>query len=228
MTYAPKPTVAKARTLRRKLTLPEVVVWSALRGRRLGGIRFRRQHPVGPYILDFYCEDTQLAVEIDGQGHDHLDAVAHDQRRTAWLSRHGISVMRIPARETSMTCFSAFGVAFAVSPLHRLRRSPPPMGEDCLIRAVRGSNADPTSLGSAPNSHPLTRPPVTEADIKRVETHLKRTFNHGGLKVKARKQTDSAEVYVDDEFIGVVFEDEDEAGSYMFEMAILAEDLPQA
>jgi len=69
---------------------------------------------------------------------------------------------------------------------------------------------------------------VKESDLKRVETHLKRTFNHGGIKVKGRKVADSAEVYVDDEFIGVVFEDEDEAGSYMFEMAILAEDLPPA
>ena len=69
--------------------------------------------------------------------------------------------------------------------------------------------------------------PVTENDLKRVETHLKRTFNHGGIKLKARKVADSAEVYVDDEFIGVVFEDEDEAGSFMFEMAILAEDLPE-
>lgn len=54
---------------------------------------------------------------------------------------------------------------------------------------------------------------MKESDLKRVETHLKRTFNHGGVKVKARKVADSAEVYVDDEFIGVVFEDEDEAGS---------------
>lgn len=69
--------------------------------------------------------------------------------------------------------------------------------------------------------------PVKESDLKRVETHLKRTFNHGGIKVKARKVADSAEVYVDDEFIGVIFEDEDEAGSFMFEMAILAEDLPE-
>ena len=68
---------------------------------------------------------------------------------------------------------------------------------------------------------------MKESDLKRVETHLKRTFNHGGIKVKPRKVADSAEVYVDDEFIGVVFEDEDEAGSFMFEMAILAEDLPQ-
>ena len=68
---------------------------------------------------------------------------------------------------------------------------------------------------------------MNDSDMKRIETHLKRTFNHGGIKVKARKVADSAEVYVDDEFIGVVFEDEDEAGSFMFEMAILAEDLPQ-
>ena len=67
--------------------------------------------------------------------------------------------------------------------------------------------------------------PVKESDLKKVESHLKRTFNHGGIKVKARKVADSAEVYVDDEFIGVVFEDEDEAGSFMFEMAILSEDL---
>ena len=67
---------------------------------------------------------------------------------------------------------------------------------------------------------------MNTADMKRVEAHLKRTFNHGGIKVKARKVADSAEVYVGDEFIGVVFEDEDEAGSFMFEMAILAEDLP--
>ena len=63
--------------------------------------------------------------------------------------------------------------------------------------------------------------------MKRIETHLKRTFNPGGIIVKPRaKVNDSAEVYVGDEFIGVVFDDEDEDGSFMFEMAILAEDLP--
>ena len=72
------------------------------------------------------------------------------------------------------------------------------------------------------------RPSMNTADMKRVETHLKRTFNTGGIILKPRgKPNDSCEVYVGDEFIGVVFEDEDEAGSFMFEMAILAEDLPQ-
>jgi len=69
---------------------------------------------------------------------------------------------------------------------------------------------------------------MNTADMKRVEAHLKRTFNTGGIILKPRgKPNDSAEVYVGDEFIGVVFEDEDEVGSFMFEMAILAEDLPQ-
>ena len=67
---------------------------------------------------------------------------------------------------------------------------------------------------------------MNDNDMKRIEAHLKRTFNTGGISVKPRpKVTDSAEVYVGDEFIGVVFDDEDEDGSFMFEMAILAEDL---
>ena len=70
---------------------------------------------------------------------------------------------------------------------------------------------------------------MEETDIKRIEMYLKRAFTNGAINVKARpKQKDSAEVYIGDEFIGVVFEDEDEAGSFMFEMAILAEDLPES
>jgi hypothetical protein len=67
---------------------------------------------------------------------------------------------------------------------------------------------------------------VTETDIRKIEAHLKRTFGSANLNLKPRpKQKDSAEVYVGEEFIGVVFQDEDEDGSFMFEMAILAEDL---
>lgn len=67
---------------------------------------------------------------------------------------------------------------------------------------------------------------MNDKDIKRVETHLKRSFANAQISVRARpKQKDSAEVYIGEEFVGVVFEDEDEAGSFMFEMAILSEDL---
>ncbi len=67
---------------------------------------------------------------------------------------------------------------------------------------------------------------MNDKDIKRIEAHLRRTFANDKLQLKPRpKQKDSAEVYVGEEFIGVVFADEDEDGSFMFEMAILAEDL---
>jgi hypothetical protein len=67
---------------------------------------------------------------------------------------------------------------------------------------------------------------VDDRDVKRIEAHLRRTFGNDGIALKARpKQKDSAEVYIGEEFIGVVYQDEDEDGSFMFEMALLAEDL---
>ena len=67
---------------------------------------------------------------------------------------------------------------------------------------------------------------MKDTDTKRIETHLKRTFGNDAISLKPRpKQKDSAEVYIGDEFIGVIYEDEDEDGSFLFEMAILSEDL---
>jgi hypothetical protein len=67
---------------------------------------------------------------------------------------------------------------------------------------------------------------VDDRDVKRIEAHLRRTFGNDKIALKARpKQKDSAEVYIGEEFIGVVYQDEDEDGSFMFEMALLAEDL---
>ena len=66
---------------------------------------------------------------------------------------------------------------------------------------------------------------MDDQDAKRIESHLRRTFGNKALSLKGRKQKDSAEVYIGEEFIGVVYQDEDEDGSFMFEMAILSEDL---
>ena len=96
---APKLTVARARELRRKLTLPEILLWQQIRGGKLNGAKFRRQHPIGPYILDFYCDEAKLAVEVDGSAHEHPDQYRHDQARTAWLNARGITVYRIAARD---------------------------------------------------------------------------------------------------------------------------------
>jgi very-short-patch-repair endonuclease len=96
---APKATVASARRLRRNMSPPEARLWSRLRARAPGAPIFRRQHPVGPYVIDFYCATARLAVEVDGIGHDMGDRPQRDLRRDAWLSAQGVSVVRIPASE---------------------------------------------------------------------------------------------------------------------------------
>ena len=85
-----------ARRLRRELSLPEKLLWVRLRG---ADIRFRRQHPVGSYILDFYCPAARLAIEVDGFVHDTGDRPRRDEARTSWLRDEGIEVLRIPAKE---------------------------------------------------------------------------------------------------------------------------------
>lgn len=78
------------------MTPPEVRLWTQLR-RNLQGRRFRRQHPVGPFILDFYCNDVRLAVEVDGQHHALGQAPLRDIERDAWLALRRIRVLRLSA-----------------------------------------------------------------------------------------------------------------------------------
>ena len=89
----------RARMFRRELTPPEARLYVELRGRKLRGLKFRRQHPIGPYILDFYCAAAKLAVEVDGASHLTAEQGAHDQRRTAWLAGQDIKVLRISASD---------------------------------------------------------------------------------------------------------------------------------
>ncbi|MET4682809.1 endonuclease domain-containing protein [Brevundimonas faecalis] len=85
----------RARRMRRSLTPPEAQLWAILKGRKLAGLKFRRQHPIGPYILDFYCAEAKLAVEVDGSLHWNPDQMSHDRRRTAWLKTQGVEVLRL-------------------------------------------------------------------------------------------------------------------------------------
>ena len=87
----------RAKVFRRQMTPPEARLWVRLRGSGLGGVKFRRQHPIGPYIVDFYCAWVRLAVEVDGGSHDTEEQIAHDKRRTAWLGRQGVRVIRLRA-----------------------------------------------------------------------------------------------------------------------------------
>jgi len=90
-------TLKRARALRRKMTLPEVLLWQELRGGKLRGLQFRRQHPIGPYILDFYCPTVRLAIEVDGRAHEDPNQFEHDRRRDQWLANGEIRVLRISA-----------------------------------------------------------------------------------------------------------------------------------
>ncbi len=80
--------------MRRSLTPPEARLWACLKGGKLGGFKFRRQHPIGPYILNFYCAAARLAVEVDGAIHEQDGQATHDLRRTAWLAAQKIDVVR--------------------------------------------------------------------------------------------------------------------------------------
>lgn len=88
----------RARKLRREMSRPERILWSALRGRDEGRPAFRRQHPTGPYVLDFYCARARLAVEVDGAWHGFGDKPERDARRDGYLAAQGILVVRISAR----------------------------------------------------------------------------------------------------------------------------------
>ncbi|MCR5877684.1 endonuclease domain-containing protein [Phenylobacterium sp. J367] len=88
----PAETIARARELRRDHTRAEARLWNALRAQRLGGWKWKRQVPFGPYFLDFLCREAGLAVELDGGQHSETEA--YDAQRTAFLRRRGLRVIR--------------------------------------------------------------------------------------------------------------------------------------
>jgi very-short-patch-repair endonuclease len=88
---SPILTQKRAKALRKAMTQPERELWALLR-ENAPGFHFRRQHAVGPFILDFYCASAKLGVEVDGPVHD--GQVDRDARRTAWLAASGIRVIR--------------------------------------------------------------------------------------------------------------------------------------
>ena len=81
-----------AREFRKQSTTAEAVMWENLRNRRLSGLKFRRQHPLGLFIVDFYCAERHLVIELDGG--IHVEQPEYDQLRTERLTEHGYRVIR--------------------------------------------------------------------------------------------------------------------------------------
>jgi very-short-patch-repair endonuclease len=123
----------RARDLRRNVDLPERMLWSRLRRRQLQGLRFRRQHPMGPYILDFFCASARLAVEVDGYSHGVSDRPRRDEVRDAWLMRNGVETLRVPARAVLQNVDGVLAtIAAAAAPIpppSASRTAPPRAGE---------------------------------------------------------------------------------------------------
>ena len=91
-------TVYQARHIRRRLSPSEVRLWRVLR-QRPDGLQFRRQHPFGPFVFDFFCKAAGVAIEIDGRAHDLGDNPARDRRRDAWVRERGVETLRIAAED---------------------------------------------------------------------------------------------------------------------------------
>ena len=122
-----RPIVYTARRLRREMSPPERTLWQSLR-HRPGGLKFRKQHPFDPYVMDFYCREAALVIEVDGWAHDTLEVARRDERRDAFLRERGLQIMRIPAVEITRDVGSVIQqiLVRVGSPLHQPSAGTPP------------------------------------------------------------------------------------------------------
>lgn len=98
--YGASPEIhRRARELRKQMTPAEKFLWAFLKGKSLGGYKFRRQHPIKSYIVDFYCHEIKLVIELDGSIHDHFDNPEYDLGRTFELEEFGLKVIRFRNEE---------------------------------------------------------------------------------------------------------------------------------
>jgi very-short-patch-repair endonuclease len=108
--------LAHCRELRQTATLPESILWSLLRSHRFKNAHFRRQHPMGSYILDFYCHEARLAIELDGSEHLEESNLVYDQKRTEFLQSRGITVIRFWNDEVFNQLEDVLGVIWEALP----------------------------------------------------------------------------------------------------------------
>ncbi len=135
-TPVPIDILKNARKLRQNQTDAEQLLWSLLRNRRFANKKFRRQHPVGRYILDFYCHELKLAIELDGGQHNELSAKQYDEDRTRYLNEQGIRVIRFwnneVLQQTESVLDSLWNTLFSLTP------TPLPEGEGLFVGDTEG------------------------------------------------------------------------------------------
>jgi very-short-patch-repair endonuclease len=117
----------RARALRKDMSDAEWKLWQEIRRGQIEGYRFRRQHPIGPYIADFVCLEKRLIVEVDGGQHAEPKQMVHDSKRTAWLEARGYHVIRCWTSELSENMSGVLDTVWqALKQLPTTRGRPPP------------------------------------------------------------------------------------------------------
>ncbi len=96
---APETSLVKAKALRKDETQAEKILWAKLRNNQLKGYKFRRQHPIGLYIVDFYCHQLKLIIEIDGEYHNTQEQIEKDKERTQNLETYGLHLIRFSNKD---------------------------------------------------------------------------------------------------------------------------------
>ena len=134
MINGPRETLKRARKLRSEMTLPENLLWRELRARP-EGLKFRRQHPAGVFVIDFYCPAAKLAIEVDGWAHDTAEVIRRDAAKSHFLRSQGLATLRVPAKvvldDRAMAVARIVEVCLSRVPLHHPADGPPPpAGED--------------------------------------------------------------------------------------------------
>jgi len=114
-----------ARAMRQDMPDAEFRLWCELRNRGLGGLRFRRQHPIGPFIVDFFCPEKNLIVEVDGEQHAFNQHRISDAERTRWLEAQGHLVVRFWTNEV-MSELNGVCEAILAASRGEWRNEPPP------------------------------------------------------------------------------------------------------
>lgn len=139
----PQYLIELVKVFRKHPTDAEAILWECLRDRRLNGFKFRRQHPIGRYVADFYCHEAQLIIEVDGEIHDQSDQRDYDRVRQAELEAQGLKVLRFKNERVIYETLQVLGEI--------LGYLPSPIG-----RGVGGEGSAPRGEGSTPRGEGST------------------------------------------------------------------------
>lgn len=156
-TYTPHAQ-ARARELRQNMTDAERRLWSALRASRLQGIRFRRQQPIGPYIVDFFCAEAKLIIELDGVQHYEEKQFWHDYHRTKWLEARGYQILRVRNYDAlKHTASVTEGIWQTIRARQLTKTQSSPLEGEALSPQARAKGGSDVAIDRPPSVAPTAR-----------------------------------------------------------------------